>query len=61
MFRNYYESSEVIDIVDERQVEGLIILCKEMVGKSEIDKAALAALPLDKKVVKEAVRRILNR
>jgi len=61
MFRNYHQSAEVIDLVDERQVEGLILLCKEMAGKSEIDKAALAALPLDKKVVREAVRRILNR
>ena len=61
MFKNYYESVEVREIVDERQVEGLINLCKEMAGKNDVDKMALAFIPFDKSVVKEATKRILGR
>ena len=56
----YYEVSEVREAVDENQVEGLIQLCKDMVGKNEVDKAALKFIPFDPNVVREARRRIIG-
>jgi len=47
-------------LADEREVEGLIMLCKEMAEKNHIDKMALMAIPFDPHVVAEARRRILG-
>lgn len=50
---------EEIRNVDEREVQGLIMLCKEMASKSHVDKMALLAIPFDENVVREAKRRLL--
>lgn len=55
-----HEIVEVQKAFDERQVEGLIQLCKDMVGKNHVDKSALMFIPWDPMVVAEAKRRILK-
>lgn len=61
MFRNQPAIVEEQRVADEREVEGLIMLCKEMASKNHIDKMALLAIPFDQHVVAEARRRILGR
>lgn len=60
----YNQSSVIVEeqpVVDEREVEGLIILCKEMADKNHVDKMALLAIPFNERVVAEAKRRILGK
>ena len=45
----------------EREVEGLLQLCKEMASATEEEKMMLMCLPLDPLVVAEAKRRLLNK
>ena len=61
MFRNVPIIAEEQRVADERAVEGLIMLCKEMAHTNHIDKMALLAIPFDQHVVAEARRRILGR
>ncbi|MCB9805730.1 hypothetical protein H6775_01055 [Candidatus Nomurabacteria bacterium] len=60
MFRNDSLIVEEQRIVDEREVEGLIMICKEMATQDHIEKMALMAIPFDENVVREAKRRILG-
>ena len=60
MFQNRNLIVEERQAVDERQVEGLILLCKEMANKNHVDKMALLAIPFDPQVVTEAKRRIMS-
>ena len=46
--------------VDQRQVDGLIQLCKEMAHGNEVEKMALACIPFDPMVVAEAKRIVLT-
>jgi len=54
------EPVEVRQAFDERQVEGLIRICKELAGSPEADKMVVYFMPFDPLVVAEAKRRILN-
>ena len=44
----------------EREVEGLLQLCKEMAYATEEEKMMLMCLPIDPLVVAEAKRRLLH-
>jgi len=46
--------------VNEREVEGLIMICKEMAQRERHEQVMLMAIPFDPAVVREARRRILG-
>jgi|GEM_PF-1436436 len=46
--------------VDERAIEGLLMICKEMSQRPKHEQVILMAIPFDPAVVREARRRVLG-